>query len=119
MSESEKPCYVEFPAKNIPATKAFFVDVFDWSFQDFGPDYSAFTGVGINGGFYRSGLCSSTAQGAALIVLYSADLESLQDKIEKAGGMVVKAIFSFPGGRRFHFTEPSGNELAVWSDKGV
>ena len=118
MNESEKPCYVEFPAKNIPATKSFFVNVFGWSFQDFGPDYSAFTGQGIHGGFYKSALRSSTANGAALIVIYSADLEATLGKIEGAGGTVVKAIFSFPGGRRFHFAEPSGNELAVWSDKG-
>jgi len=119
VNEIEKMHYVEFPAKDISATRGFFGEVFGRTFQAFGPDYSVFAGGGINGGFYRSGLCSSIAHGAALIVLYSADLESLQDRIEKAGGAVVKAIFSFPGGRRFHFTEPSGNELAVWSEKGA
>ncbi len=66
--------------------------------------------------FFRSDLASSTANGAALVVLYSRDLEATQANIERAGGLIVKPVFAFPGGRRFHFTEPSGNELAVWSD---
>lgn len=119
MNIHEKINYVEFPATNIKATKDFFTQVFGWSFQDFGPEYTAFSNQGINGGFFRSDLKSSTNHGAALIVLYSQDLEATQDKIEKANGVIVKPIFSFPGGRRFHFTEPSGNELAVWSDKNT
>jgi len=117
MNENEKINYVEFPAKDIQATKNFFSQVFGWSFQDFGPEYSAFSNQGVDGGFFKSELSSSTNNGAALIVFYSQDLEVTQDKIEKAKGVIVKAIFSFPGGRRFHFTEPSGNEFAVWSDK--
>ena len=117
MNEHEKINYVELPANNITATKDFFRRVFDWSFQDFGPDYTAFSDAGLNGGFYKANACSSTNNGAALIVFYSNNLETTQDKIEKANGKIVKPIFSFPGGRRFHFTEPSGNEFAVWSDK--
>jgi len=116
MSEHEKINYVELPARDIQATKAFFTEVFGWSFEDFGAEYTAFSKQGIDGGFYKSDLASSTANGAALVVLYSRDLEATQAKIESAGGQVVKPIFSFPGGRRFHFSEPSDNEFAVWSD---
>lgn len=116
MNEHEKINYVELPARDIQATKAFFTEVFGWSFEDFGPEYTAFSKQGIDGGFYKSDLASSTANGAALVVLYSRDLEATQAKIERAGGQVVKPIFLFPGGRRFHFSEPSDNEFAVWSD---
>ena len=119
MIEHEKINYVELPARDLQATKGFFGQVFGWSFQDFGPEYSAFSDQGINGGFFKSELCSSTNNGAALLVFYSQDLEVTQDKIKKANGVIVKQIFSFPGGRRFHFTEPSGNEFAVWSDKNA
>jgi predicted enzyme related to lactoylglutathione lyase len=116
MNEHEKINYVEFPAKNIQATKDFFKKVFGWSFEDFGPDYTAFSAQGLDGGFFKSDLSSLTANGAALIVFYSENLETTEAKIENAGGMIIRPIFSFPGGRRFHFTEPSGNEFAVWSD---
>ncbi|MET0105671.1 MAG: VOC family protein [Sedimenticola sp.] len=118
MNIHEKINYVEFPASDLEQTKRFFAEAFDWSFQDFGPDYTAFSDQGLDGGFYRADLASSAANGAALIVLYSRDLEETQRKIELAGGSIVKPIFAFPGGRRFHFTEPGGNELAVWSDMG-
>jgi len=117
MSENENINYIEFPAKDLELAKNFFSSVFDWQFTDFGPEYTAFTNSGINGGFFQSDLKSTTEAGAALIVLYSKDLEKSQNKIEKAGGSIVKAIFSFPGGRRFHFCDPNGNEFAVWSDK--
>lgn len=119
MNEHEKINYVEFPAKDIEATKEFFKVAFGWSFTDYGPDYTAFSGEGLDGGFFRSDLFASTKNGSALIVLYSNDLEQTQAKVERAGGSVIKPIFSFPGGRRFHFAEPSGNEYAVWSDIGV
>lgn len=114
-SKNEKLNYVEFPAKDIIATKAFFEQAFGWSFEDFGPDYSSFTGQGLDGGFYKSNLTSTVANGAALLVILSKDLEQSQLNVEAAGGDITCSIFSFPGGRRFHFTEPSGNELAVWS----
>ena len=117
MNEHEKINYVEFPAKDIEAAKAFFTEVFGWSFTDYGPEYTVFTDEGINGGFYKSDLTASTDNGSALIVFYSEALEQTQSKIENAGGTIVKPIFSFPGGRRFHFTDPNGNEYAVWSDK--
>lgn len=116
MNEHEKLNYVEFPARDLRATKAFFEQVFGWSFEDFGPEYCAFSNQGINGGFYLSDLVATTAKGSALLVFYSQELETTLAKIESADGKVSKPIFAFPGGRRFHFTEPSGNEFAVWSD---
>jgi predicted enzyme related to lactoylglutathione lyase len=117
MNEHEKINYVEFPSKNITATKAFFFAVFAWEFVDYGPDYTAFSGVGLDGGFFTSDLVVSTTSGSALIVFYSNELEKTQKKIEQAGGKILQAIYSFPGGQRFHFTDPNGNEYAVWSDK--
>ena len=117
MNEHEKINYVEFPSQDIEKTKKFFIKAFEWEFQDFGPEYSAFSNQGIDGGFFKSELCSTSINGAALIVFFSNDLENTLSKIENAGGKIIKQIFSFPGGRRFHFQEPSGNEFAVWSDK--
>ncbi|RDH85810.1 MAG: glyoxalase [endosymbiont of Escarpia spicata] len=116
MNKHEKINYVEFPAKNIEATKQFFATAFNWSFVDYGPEYTAFSDEGIDGGFFKSDLSSSTENGSALVVFYSNDIEKTQTKIQEAGGTVVKPVFSFPGGRRFHFCDPSGNEYAVWSD---
>ncbi len=119
MNEHEKINYVEFPSKNLQETKDFFAQVFGWSFEDYGPEYTAFSNQGLDGGFFKSVLESSTSNGAALIVFYSQNLEATQTKIEQAGGVIMKPPFSFPGGRRFHFAEPSGNEFAVWSDKNA
>ena len=116
MNIHEKINYVEFPAKDVQATEAFFTAAFGWSFMDYGPDYAAFSNEGLDGGFFKSDLIASTATGSALIVFYSKDLLKTQSKIEAAGGSIAKPIFSFPGGRRFHFTDPNGNEYAVWSD---
>ncbi|WP_117234125.1 VOC family protein [Vibrio maerlii] len=115
--EHESINYVEFPAQDLSTTKQFFNQVFNWSFEDYGDEYTAFEAKGLTGGFYLSDKASSTESGAALIVIYSQDLEATQSKIEQAGGVVHVPIFAFPGGRRFHFKEPSGNELAVWSDR--
>jgi len=116
MKKDEKINYVEFPSRNIEATKAFFSKAFGWSFVDYGPEYAAFSNEGLDGGFFRSDLSASSEKGSALIVFYSKDLERTQAKIEKAGGFIIKPIFSFPGGRRFHFADPNDNEYAVWSD---
>jgi len=116
MDIHEKINYVEFPCKDLEVTKTFFTKVFGWSFSDYGPDYMAFADAGLKGGFYRSNQCSTTATGSALIVLYSRTLEETREKIEAAGGSIIKPVFEFPGGRRFHFSDPCGNEYAVWSD---
>jgi len=119
MSNHEKINYVEFPAKNIESVKSFFTKIFNWKFVDYGPEYSAFENAGLNGGFYKSDLVSSTQNGSGLVVFYSNELEATQAKIEQAGGHIEKPIFAFPGGRRFHFCDPNGNEYAVWSDIGA
>lgn len=116
MNQHEKINYVEFSSRNLLATKTFFMKAFGWSFEDYGPDYCAFSGEGLDGGFFKSDKTSSSENGAALIIFFSHDLEATQEKVESAGGKIIKAIFSFPGGRRFHFTEPAGNEFAVWSE---
>ena len=105
--------YAELPADDLIATKEFYKTVFGWSFEDYGPEYSAFSDCGLDGGFFTSKKRASTKNGSALIVIYSEDLESTQAEIKNAGGEIIKPIFSFPGGRRFHFTDPNGNELAV------
>jgi len=116
MNEHEKINYVEFPAKDLVVAKVFFTAVFGWSFVDYGPEYTAFTNEGIDGGFFKSDLTALTENGSVLIVFYSKALAQTQSKIEDAGGSIIKPIFSFPGGHRFHFCDPNGNEYAVWSD---
>jgi predicted enzyme related to lactoylglutathione lyase len=118
MSTHEKMDYVEFPSKNIEKTKSFFSAVFNWKFKEYGPDYISFSDEGLNGGFYKSDLSSSMSTGGALIVFYSEDLLQTKNKIVGAGGTITKSIFSFPGGSRFHFADPNGNEYAVWSELG-
>jgi len=117
MREHEKINYVEFPARDIEKAKAFFAEVFGWKFEDFGDQYTAFADQGLDGGFFLSDKRASAQEGGALIVFYSENLEATLAKIEKAGGIITKPVFSFPGGRRFHFGDPNGNEYAVWSDK--
>ncbi|MBT8124383.1 MAG: VOC family protein [Gammaproteobacteria bacterium] len=117
MNIHEKINYVEFPAKDINAVKAFFTAAFGWKFTDYGPDYTAFEDQGLDGGFFTSDQTTSTENGSTLLVFYSNALEATQTKIEKADGVIVQEIFSFPCGRRFHFGDPNGNEFAVWSDK--
>ena len=114
MNEHEKINYVELPAENIQTTKKFFAQVFGWLFEDFGPDYIAFSNSGLQGGFEKSEDPITTG---ALVILYHSDLESIKESVIKSKGVISQDIFSFPGGRRFHFIDPSGNELAIWSDK--
>jgi predicted enzyme related to lactoylglutathione lyase len=119
MPVHEKINYVELPARDLQAVKSFFEEVFGWRFTDYGPEYAAFDNAGLDGGFYKSDMFASSEKGGALVVFYSDDLESTQAKITRAGGDIIKPIFSFPGGRRFHFSDPNGNEYAVWSDQGL
>lgn len=114
MSVPLKLNYVEFPARDLAATKLFFEQAFAWSFQDYGSEYTAFSNQGLDGGFYQSELTSVASKGAALLVLKSDDLAHTQSVVELAGGKISTPAFDFPGGRRFHFIEPSGNEFAVW-----
>ncbi len=116
MDAHKKINYLEIPARNIPASKAFFSAVFGWTFTDYGEEYCAFDHAGMDGGFYQSEQVAQTDSGSVLIVFYSKELETTQQEVEQAGGQIIKPVFSFPGGRRFHFSDPSGNEFAVWSD---
>lgn len=116
-SRHNKITYIEFAALEFDKTKAFFQQVFGWEFNDYGPDYTAYEGFGVDFGFYRADKQSLSEQGGALPVFYSENLEETERKIKKAGGVMLKEIFAFPGGRRFQFLEPSGNELGVWSDR--
>ena len=113
MREDGKIDYIEWPATDMAATKAFYGAAFGWAFTDYGPDYAAFEGQGADGGFDND---AAQAPAKPLVILYAHDLEAMLARVTAAGGVVVKPIFSFPGGRRFHFTDPSGNELAVWSE---
>jgi hypothetical protein len=115
MNQHEKLNYVEFSAKNLNATKSFFSAVFSWEFVDYGPEYTAFSDQGLDGGFFKADACSNTENGGALLVFYSSDIEATLSKVTRHGGVVSRPIFEFPGGFRFHFIEPSGNEFAVWS----
>ncbi|RCU50356.1 MULTISPECIES: VOC family protein [Corallincola] len=117
MNTHEKINYLEFPATDLNVVKTFFHTVFGWQFIDYGPDYTAFSGAGIDGGFYRADISARSSNGSVLVVFYSENLHHTQEKITTAGGQLVKDIFEFPGGRRFHFADPTGNEYAVWSDK--
>jgi len=116
VNQHEKLNYVEFAANDLNGTKAFFEQVFGWQFQHFGEEYIAFNNQGLDGGFYKANLSSKQDGGGALLVLFSENLESTQKKVEIAGGIINLDIFDFPGGKRFHFIEPSGNEFAVWAE---
>lgn len=105
--------YAEFFSANLGAIKIFYTEVFGWHFTDYGPGYTAFEGDYFDGGFTTG----TPAKGSILLIIYSEQLEQTRDKVLAANGQITKAIFSFPGGRRFHFTDPDGNELAVWSDR--
>ncbi|MGB5370063.1 MAG: VOC family protein [Flavobacteriaceae bacterium] len=106
--------YVEFKANDLEKTKAFYAKAFGWTFTDYGPDYVAFSASGLDGGFERT---ERKIRNGALIVLYSKNLEKSKNTVLKCKGTISKDIFSFPGGHRFHFLDPSNNELAVWSDQ--
>ena len=114
--ESNKINYVELPARDLALNKAFFTQAFGWGFKDYGPEYAAFDNAGLDGGFFQANFCSRPQNGAALVILFSDDLETSLDKVKVAGGTIEQEIFEFPGGRRFHFLDPCGNEWAVWGD---
>jgi len=119
MTDETQMNYVEFPSSDFEAAKAFYSALFNWSFTAFGEDYLAFNDGRMDGGFYKSEKKAAAADGAALVIFYAKDLEGMQARILSAGGAVCVPIFSFPGGRRFHFHDPHGNELAVWTDQGL
>ncbi|NND94410.1 MAG: VOC family protein [Flavobacteriales bacterium] len=106
--------YIEFKAHDLERIKEFYTKAFGWSFTDYGPTYIAFDKSGLQGGFEKT---EDTIVNGALVVLYHRSLDLIKENVLSAGGSISKDTFSFPGGRRFHFIDPSGNELAVWSEK--
>lgn len=105
--------YIEFQSTDIEQIKRFYSGVFGWDFTDYGPDYTSFSDGRSTGGFSAA---PEVTAGGPLVVLYSTNLAEIESRIRQSGGRIVREVFEFPGGRRFHFTDPSGNELAVWSE---
>jgi len=111
--------YIEFPATDIEGTKRFYHDVFGWDFQDYGPGYTSFHDGRLGGGFNaeaKPAAADGNQTRGTLVVIYAAALEDVHAKVKAAGGKIVREIFEFPGGRRFHFSDGAGNVLAVWSE---
>ncbi len=110
MREDGKLDYIEMPATDVPGIKAFYAEAFGWKFVDYGPDYAAFD-EGLDGGFAVEAMTPKP-----LPILYAHDLEAMLARVTAAGAQITHPIFDFPGGRRFHFRDPAGNDLAVWSE---
>lgn len=105
---------IEFNVADIARSKRFYGEVFGWRFTDYGPAYTEFDDGRLKGGFVAD--APVHAQRGPLVILYCADLADAQQRVTAAGGEVVQPVFAFPGGRRFHFRDLDGYELAVWSD---
>ncbi len=105
--------YVELPGQNLSEIKRFYAGAFGWRFLHYGPTYVAVEGAGLDAGFQAD---PAEAAAKPLVILYAQHLETMRDEVVAAGGEITRPIFPFPGGRRFHFRDPAGNELAVWSD---
>lgn len=114
MSNHHKINYIEFRANDLPKIKQFYSQAFDWQFTDYGPEYVAFNDGQLDGGFGNGHPGQNTGP---LVILYSDDLEATLETVKACGSEILKPIYDFPGGRRFHFTDPAGNEMAVWSEK--
>ena len=111
MSDNFHIDYIEFPSRDGSGTRRFLEAAFGWSFIDYGPTYHAIDAVGIDAGIQSD---PREATAAPLAIIRTDDLEAAQQAVERAGGTITRAAFDFPGGRRFHFREPGGNEMAVW-----
>jgi uncharacterized protein len=110
---SEHIDYIELPGGNLAVTRSFYANAFSWGFTDYGPDYAGFEDAGIDGGLAAGDSAMTTVP---LVILKADDLEDALHRVEAAGGTVTAPIFEFPGGRRFHFRDPAGNELGVWGE---
>jgi predicted enzyme related to lactoylglutathione lyase len=106
--------YIELNVSDLARSKAFYGGAFGWQFTDYGPSYCAFSDGRLDGGFTTA---EPPCPGGPLVILYADDLAAMLEKVRSVGGAIVKPIFDFPGGKRFHFTDPDGYELAVWSDR--
>jgi hypothetical protein len=119
-SNNNRIDYVEFSVDDIGRSQKFYGEAFGWSFKDYGPEYCEFSDGRLKGGFALGGDGNPggpSKGGGALVILYASNLAEAQRRVEEAGGAIVKPAYSFPGGQRFHFADPDGYELAVWSDK--
>jgi predicted enzyme related to lactoylglutathione lyase len=105
--------YIEFAVVDLEAAKRFYSSVCGWKMTDWGPDYSSFTDGRLSGGFAR---VPAVTPGGPLVVLYAADLSKVEQAVVENAGTIVKGVYEFPGGRRFHFRDPAGYELAIWSE---
>lgn len=114
MSRNNTIDYIELYTNDITKMKSFYGTCFGWTFTDYGPTYTEFNESGLTGGFEQ--VEHEVKTGGPLIVLFHEDLEATQSLIESAGGRITVPIFTFPGGRRFQFADPAGNELAVWNE---
>jgi uncharacterized protein len=113
--------YVELSVGDIARSRAFYGEAFGWTFKDYGPSYCEFNDGRLTGGFALGGEGNPGGpirpDGGPLVILFASDLDKTLQRVQRAGASIVKPIFPFPGGRRFHFADPDGYELAVWSDK--
>ena len=119
-SNDQRIDYVEFSVRDIARSRAFYGDAFGWSFKDYGPSYCEFNDGRLTGGFALAGEGDPGGPdkaGGPLVILYASDLAATQQRLERAGATIVKPAYAVPGGRRFHFADPDGYEMAVWSDK--
>ena len=106
--------YIEIPTIDIDQAKAFFAAMMGWEFQDWGPDYASFSDGRLDGGFRRSE--GPAPASGVLVVFFSKNLERDRDRVVELGGSISQDIFEFPGGRRFHFVDTTGNEYAIWAE---
>lgn len=107
--------YIEITVTDVASAKAFYAAAFGWAFTDYGPDYAGIQGHGREQGGLTKG--TPSGRGGPLVVLFSKDLDATVKAVRAAGGRITTEPFTFPGGRRFHFTDPSGNELGVWAER--
>jgi len=110
--DNHKINYIEFTTPDVSRAKKFYAAAFGWTFQDWGPEYASFSGAGIDGGF----MAGEAKAGGPLVILYATDLAAAEKAVVDAGGSITVPVFEFPGGRRFHFADGAGNEIAVWSE---
>lgn len=106
---------IELNVGDIARSKTFYADAFGWTFVDYGPTYTEFSDGRLTGGFTTG---EPVRPGGPLIILYADNLADTQQRLKALGAMITRETFTFPGGSRFHFTDPDGYELAVWSDHG-
>ncbi len=106
----KKIAYIELPANSTDEMKAFYGSLFEWSFQDWGANYTAFSESGVDGGFHAG---DEHRTKAPLVIIETDNIQAMEERVKQSGGTITLPTFKFPGGSRFHFTDPSGNELAV------